>query len=320
MQVSGDSPATSCRRDSMSGKICCPAHTPDGSAPISPPPGAGFGDAVFTAGVSGPGENALALGRADGSVGKLTRSRHIHETRTLRLGDVVKRIYREVSSGPVEQGWSVLLDGKALRTPARCPVVLPNSRLADAAAAEWAAQRDTVDPNVMRLTKLSTTVVDLMPERRDDAVAEVAGYAGTDLLCYRAASPQSLVSRQDRTWQPWLDWAERQYDARLVPAAGVMPAAQDPTALRALRHAVERLDDWRLVGLHAAVTTTGSLVLGLAIEQGALAAEDAFAAALLDELFEIEQWGEDTEQSARHARLRADLNAAERFLGLLAST
>ena len=142
---------------------------------------------------------------------------------------------------------------------------------------------------------------------------------GTDLLCYRASSPQSLAERQARTWQPWLDWAERQYDARLVPAAGVIPAEQDPVALRALRTAIERLDDWRLVGLHAAVTTTGSLVLGLAIERGALAAAAAFDAALLDELFEIEQWGEDAEQSARHARLRADLEAAERYLALLSA-
>ena len=232
----------------------------------------------------------------------------------------MRRFYRDVATSAEGDGFVVLLDGKLVRTPARRPLILPNSRLADAAAAEWAAQQDTVDPNAMRLTKLATTVLDLMPARREDAVAEAAGYAGTDLLCYRAAAPAALAARQDRTWQPWLDWAERQYDARLVPAAGVMPAAQDPTALRALRHAVERLDDWRLVGLHAAVTTTGSLVLGLAIEQGVLAAEDAFAAALLDELFEIEQWGEDAEQSARHARLRADLNAAERFLDLLAST
>jgi chaperone required for assembly of F1-ATPase len=126
-----------------------------------------------------------------------------------------------------------------------------------------------------------------------------------------------LASRQSEAWQPWLDWAERQYDARLVPAAGVMPAAQEAVALNALQAAVERLDDWRLVGLHAAVTVSGSLVLGLAIERGALGAGEAFSAALLDELYEIEQWGEDAEQSARHARLRADLEAAERFLKLL---
>lgn len=229
----------------------------------------------------------------------------------------MRRFYREVATRAEGAGHGVLLDGKPVRTPARRPLIVPVPTLAQAIATEWAQQGDDVDTQVMRLTRLATTAIDLMPERRGDAVAEVAGYGGTDLLCYRASSPQSLAERQARTWQPWLDWAERQYDARLVPAAGVMPAEQGPVALHALRTAVERLDDWRLVGLHAAVTTTGSLVLGLAIEREALAAAAAFDAALLDELFEVEQWGEDAEQSARHARLRSDLEAAEQYLALL---
>ncbi|MGD9511193.1 MAG: ATP12 family protein, partial [Geminicoccaceae bacterium] len=136
----------------------------------------------------------------------------------------MKRFYDKVSIGAAEGGWSVMLDGRPVLTPARHPLVVPEPRLAEAVAAEWAAQQETIDANAMPLTKLATTAIDLMPERRDDAVAEAAGYAGTDLLCYRAASPDSLASRQAAVWQPWLDWAERQYDARLMPAAGVMPA------------------------------------------------------------------------------------------------
>jgi chaperone required for assembly of F1-ATPase len=145
----------------------------------------------------------------------------------------------------------------------------------------------------------------------------VAGYAGTDLLCYRADHPANLVARQAAAWQPWLDWAEQQHDARLVPASGIMPVAQPEPALRALHAAVERLGDWRLVGLHAATTLLGSLVLGLAFERGAIDSEQAFTTALLDELFEMEQWGEDDEQIRRHARIRADLVAADRYLRLL---
>ena len=212
---------------------------------------------------------------------------------------------------------TVLLDGRPVRTPARRLLLVPSEPLAAAIAAEWAAQPERVDTQGMRLTRLATTVVDLMPARRGDAIEEAAGYAGTDLLCYRAAGPASLAARQAAAWQPWLDWAERRFDARLRPAVGVMPANQDEAALRALRAAVGRLDDWRLVGLHAATAATGSLVLGLAIEGGVLGADQAFGAALLDELYEIEQWGEDREQSARHARLRADLQAAGRFMELL---
>ena len=230
----------------------------------------------------------------------------------------MKRFYTEVAVGPAAGGFAVLLDGKPVRTPARRTLVVPALALATAIAAEWSEQVETIAPSTMRLTRLATTVTDLMPDRRGDAVAEVAAFAGTDLLCYRATSPASLVSRQTATWQPWLDWAERQFDARLAVAEGVMPVTTAEAALRALRAAVERLDDWRLVGLHGAVTLLGSLVLGLAVERGALAAEAALDAALLDELFEIEQWGEDPEQARRHARLRADLAAIERYLALIA--
>lgn len=229
----------------------------------------------------------------------------------------MKRFYTTATTEAATEGWRVMLDGRPLRTPARKPLVVPGEALARAVAAEWQEQGEQIDTQGMRLTRLATTVVDLMPERRGDAIAEATGYAATDLLCYRAASPASLAARQEEAWQPWLDWAERRFDARLKVASGVMPASQDDLALRSLRAAVERLDDWRLVGLHAATSATGSLVLGLAMEAGDLGAEAAFTASVLDETFEIEQWGEDREQAARRDRLRADLEAAQMFLAML---
>lgn len=232
----------------------------------------------------------------------------------------MKRFYAEVTTALVEGGgFSVLLDGRPVRTPARAVLAVPSEPLAQAIAAEWRAQGEEVQPDGMRLMRLATTALDLMPARRDDAIAEIAGHGATELLCYRAESPRELAARQAAVWQPWLDWAARQHDAPLVVVPGIMPVAQPEAALKALRAAVARLDDWRLVGLHAAVTTLGSLVLGLALEQGAIGAEAALEAALLDELFEIAQWGEDAEQTRRHQRLGADLAAAELYLRLLPS-
>jgi chaperone required for assembly of F1-ATPase len=229
----------------------------------------------------------------------------------------LKRFYKDVAVGTEADGLTVLLDAKPVRTPARHVLILPTQALAEAVAEEWRQQGETLEPQGMRVTRLAITAIDLMPGRRGDAVEEVAGYAGTDLLCYRADHPANLVARQAAAWQPWLDWAEQQHDARLVPASGIMPVAQPEPALRALHAAVERLGDWRLVGLHAATTLLGSLVLGLAFERGAIDSEQAFTTALLDELFEMEQWGEDDEQIRRHARIRADLVAADRYLRLL---
>jgi chaperone required for assembly of F1-ATPase len=229
----------------------------------------------------------------------------------------MKRFYTTVDTAPDAGRHLVRLDGRPVRTPARHALALPTAALAEAVAAEWRAQGEEVDAASMPLTKLATTVLDLMPARRGDAVAEACGYADTDLLCYRASAPPVLAERQRARWQPWLDWAERHHDARLALAPTLDPVPQPAPALAALRLAVERLDDWRLVGLHAATALTGSLVLALALERGDLDAERAFATALLDELFEIEQWGEEETQRRRHAALRRDLEAAERYLRLL---
>ena len=229
----------------------------------------------------------------------------------------MKRFYAAVDTAPEAVGHVVRLDGRPLRTPARNALALPTLALAEAVAKEWRGQGEEVAPATMPLMRLATTALDLMPGRRGDAVDEAAGYAGTDLLCYRTPEPEALASRQRATWQPWLDWAERQYDARLIVTDTVDPLPQPEAALQALRRAVERLDDWRLVGLHAAATLTGSLILALALERQLLDAPRAFEAALLDELFEIERWGEETLQRQRHANLRRDLEAAAKYLRLL---
>jgi len=229
----------------------------------------------------------------------------------------VKRFYKTVDTVPEGPSHVVRLDTRPVRTPARKPMALPTPALAEAVAAEWRAQGEEIVPATMPLTRLATTALDLMPARRQDAVAEAAGYAGTDLLCYRAADPESLVSRQHDTWQPWLDWAERHHEARLIVTRSIDPVPQPETALVALRHAVEQLDDWRLVGLHAAATLSGSVILALALETGEIDAHRLFETALLDELYEIERWGEEQQQRQRHANLRRELDAAERFLRLL---
>lgn len=204
-----------------------------------------------------------------------------------------------------------------MRTPARRILELPTRALASAIAEEWDAQRESIQPHTMPITRLAVTATDLMPERRSDAIAEVVGYAATELLCYRAVAPADLARRQHERWQPWLDWAAETFGARLHPVRTLDPAPQPEASLAALRAAVEALADWPLIGLHAAVTTTGSLVLGLALCRGALSAEAAFDLAQLDELYEIERWGEEREQQRRLAALRRDLVAAERFLRLL---
>ena len=226
----------------------------------------------------------------------------------------MKRFYKEASAASVQDGHRILLDGRPLRTPAKQTLLVPSGDLAAAIAAEWEAQGETIEPATMPLTRLASTAFDRMPAARAAVIEEVAGYLGTDLLCYRAAAPIELVERQRDRWQPLLDWAEEVYGTRLVVTTSVLPAAQPEAAIQGLRAVVEAFADWPLVGIHAATTTLGSVILALALWRGRLDAEAGWRLSLLEEWFEQERWGRDQEADQRQEILRRDVEAAALFL------
>jgi chaperone required for assembly of F1-ATPase len=229
----------------------------------------------------------------------------------------MKRFYSMVTVAPEAGGFAVSLDDQKLRTPAKAPLVLPSRALAEAIAAEWREQGPEVTLGTLGLTRLASTAIDLVMPRRTEVAAEVARYAGTDLVCYRASHPPELARRQHEAWQPLIDWATLRYDAPLETTIGVVPIAQSAIALRALAAAAESYAPLELAALHLATTSCGSLVVALALIEGRLDVEGAFAAAQLDESFEIEQWGEDAEQTQRRAALKADMALAHSFIRLL---
>ncbi|HZT51347.1 MAG TPA: ATP12 family protein [Stellaceae bacterium] len=229
----------------------------------------------------------------------------------------MKRFYQTATVATAEGGFIVALDGKPLRTPAKQALVVGSRALAEAIAAEWQAQAGEVRPNALPLTRLASTAIDLVTPRRDEIVAGIAKYAGTDLLCYRATHPPELAERQHRAWQPLLDWLEARYGAPLGVTAGIVPRPQPEASLAALGAAVAAHDAMTLAALHLATASCGSVVLALALVEQRIDAETAFALSQLDESFEIEQWGEDEEQTRRRAALREDVRLAARFLELL---
>jgi chaperone required for assembly of F1-ATPase len=229
----------------------------------------------------------------------------------------MKRVYKSVTTQAVEDGWGVMLDGRKLRTPAKRDLRVPSERLAAAIAAEWDAQDPDIRPETMPLTRLATTAIDRTAEKRAEIAADVANYAGTDLVCYRADHPPALVARQEAAWQPLIDWAAGRYDAGLAATAGIVPLAQSPASLKVFAGVVGALDDFRLTAIQAATAACGSLVIALALYEGRLDADAAFAASQLDETFQIEGWGEDAEAAQRRAALAADIQATARFLDLV---
>lgn len=229
----------------------------------------------------------------------------------------MKRFYKEAKVVPTDDEFGIELDGKPLRTPEKRALTVPTGKLAEAIAGEWLGQGVTVKPLSLPLTRLVSTAIDRVAPRRSEVIAELAKYATTDLLCYRADEPRELVERQQQIWQPLLDWAEARLAASFTVTQGVTPVTQTPAALAAIERAIAAHDTMRLVALHVAATACGSVVLGLALLAERISADEAFAAAQLDESFQIERWGEDSEQTKTRAALKEDIALAVRFAALL---
>jgi chaperone required for assembly of F1-ATPase len=229
----------------------------------------------------------------------------------------VRRFYRKAEPVQRADGHGITLDGEPIKTPGKRDLIVPTEALAAAIAEEWNAQEGEVRTATIPLTRLATTTVDRVATQRDAVVRQTANYAATDLVCYRAAHPPALAARQQAVWQPLIDWAILRYDAPLSVTTWVIPTEQSATSLRAFAAAVAKQDDFALTALHVATAACGSLIIALALLEGQLNAQQAFAASQLDESFQIEAWGEDAEQAERRRTLAADIQAAALFISLL---
>jgi chaperone required for assembly of F1-ATPase len=232
----------------------------------------------------------------------------------------VKRFWDKASVAPGETGYTILLDGRPMHLPGGAVLTVEPEPLARAIADEWQSAGGDKGGEMSfadtPLTRLAGTALQRIAPDPALTVDAIARYAESDLLCYRAERPRELVDRQQRAWQPWLDWVALAYDAPLRVGCGVAYVKQHRDSVAALRRAVAGLDIAALAALGVAVPALGSLVLGLAMADGRIDAQTAHTLGVLDELFQAEAWGEDAEAAARRAAIAADIELAERFLQL----
>lgn len=227
----------------------------------------------------------------------------------------MKRFYTAVSTSGTR---GVLLDGRPVRTPARAFLELPTDALANAVAEEWRAQGEQIDPRSMPLTGLANVAIDRVAPDPAAFARTLAAYAESDLLCYRAENPESLIARQAREWDPLLAWAKARYDVHFVVTSGVIHRPQPPATLTRLAESTAARAPFALAPLSPLVTISGSLVIALALAEGAADLETAWNACVLDERWQEEQWGSDPLAEAARNERRRDFEAAVRFLKLLA--
>ncbi len=229
----------------------------------------------------------------------------------------MKRFYDGVTVKPQGDGFTVCLDGRPVRSPAKAAFTVPSKALAEAVAEEWAAQGDSVDLATMPLCGFVNVVIDHIGPNRAETIDTLAGFLDADLLCYRAAEPEELRARQDAGWQPMLDWMDRETSIQLRVTEGVLPVAQVPRSHDRLVALLEGFDPFVQTALFKMVPALGSLVLGLAVMRGRLSGEEAFRLSQLDEIWQEERWGRDGEDQARREAVRSGVIAAERFLHLV---
>jgi chaperone required for assembly of F1-ATPase len=229
----------------------------------------------------------------------------------------VKRFWKAVSVGPDEGGWSVSLDDRPVRTPARAALTVPTEALAQAIADEWRSVEDVIDPRAMPLTGLANAAIDRVASDRQAFAGGLARYAEADLACYRSDWPPELIERQGSAWDSLLAWARRRYDVDFSTTSGLMHVPQPQATVELLAHAVAALDAFRLAALSPLVAIGGSLVAGLAVLEKALTADQAWQAVSVDERWQLEQWGADAEAQMALENKRRDFVVAAEFLELL---
>jgi chaperone required for assembly of F1-ATPase len=224
-----------------------------------------------------------------------------------------KRFYTSAGVAEADGGFSVTLDGRPIRSPSGKPIVVPTRAIADAIAAEWTAQGETIAPLTMPATRFANSVVEGVIDRVDEVAEDAAKFLRSDLLFYRAGHPESLVAREAAHWDPVVFWAAEALSAHFILAEGIMHVGQPEAAIRAARAAFPA-DPWAVAALHVVTTLTGSALLALALAHGFRDEDQVWAAAHVDEDWNIEKWGIDEEVASRRAARLVDFRAAAGIL------
>jgi chaperone required for assembly of F1-ATPase len=228
-----------------------------------------------------------------------------------------RRFYKAVDTAPDGAGVAVRLDGRVPKSPGKHPIILPTTALAELVGGEWDVQGEFVVYANMPATRLAHSALDAVSAHRAETAAEVARFAGSDLICYFAEHPRSLVERQEAQWEPLLRWADQELGLLFIRGAGVVHQAQPPETLEAVRALAAAQDDFGLAGLAFGTALFGSAILALALQRGRINGDTAFSLSRLDEIFQEERWGVDAEAAARADALAADAIMLERWFRAL---
>ncbi|MCC3860458.1 ATP12 family chaperone protein [Pseudemcibacter aquimaris] len=228
----------------------------------------------------------------------------------------MKRFYKQATVTEQDGMFTVELDGRGIKTPAKEKCLMPTRKMAEVVAEEWNEQGEEVDPHSMPITKLMNTAIDRVEARRDELIAELVKYAGSDQLCYRVEHPAELVEEQNKIWNPLLERMKEKYGINFKLASGIIFENQDDEAIDTYKALIDGIESFELTAYHGMTTVTGSVTIGLHLFDGHLTVDEAWDAGHVDENFQASQWGIDEEAEERRKELKTELGNAARFLSL----
>ena len=229
----------------------------------------------------------------------------------------MKRFYEQVTIENADTGFVIFLDNRSVRSPAKSVVAVPTRTVAEAMQAEWAAVKDTIQPENMPIYSMAVTVIDRVTPQRHALSDELASYLRDDVLRYRSINDIDLATRQTELWNPWLDWAALDFGLVLETTAGLMPLSANADMEKRLADHLSPLTDWQFGCLYRAAILSGSVILGLAFQTGQITAGDIFQTAFLEELYQNSIWGVDKEAKDRQSAIRTEFKDIERFMNML---
>ena len=222
----------------------------------------------------------------------------------------MKRFYKDVSVEQVAAGFQVALDGRLVKTQGGGSQIVSSKALAEELTAEWAGQGETIDPARFAFRDMTDYALDVVPVDRAGVVAKLLRYVETDTLCYRAEPDEPLWHRQRKLWDPLVEALEAREGVTLERVSGVVARPHAAETMDTLKARIETHDDFTLAALEQLTALAASLCIGLAALDDEADGETLWAAANLEEDWQIEQWGADEEASPRRAkRLDAFLKA-----------
>ncbi len=228
-----------------------------------------------------------------------------------------KRFWTSATVDQVPAGFGIKLDDRPLKTPAKATFQVSSRPLADAIATEWNDLEGEIDPDQLPFTKLCNAAIDNMGRKSDAVVDALTSYSETDLLCYRADTPVGLVERQSQSWDPLLDWLRATHEILMVQTNGILPVEQPAQSVDSFRSWLVKMDSFELMATHDLVMISGSIVIARAVVEGEISPPDGWRASIVDELWQIEQWGDDEEASMARDRKARDFKVAAELMRLL---